>query len=82
MKMDGLTEGRIVHYVLDSGSRQLEHRPAIVVKVWNKEQGSVNLQVFTDGQNDDLDNIIYPTSVLPDFDEYPQSGTWHWIEKA
>jgi hypothetical protein len=53
--MEGLTEGRIVHYVMPDG---VEHRPAIVVKVWRKENGEPpnnglsNLQVFTDGTND------------------------------
>jgi len=53
--MEGLTEGRIVHYVMPDG---VEHRPAIVVKVWRKEDGTPpdngvsNLQVFTDGTND------------------------------
>jgi hypothetical protein len=53
--MEGLTEGRIVHYVMPDGQ---EHRPAIVVKVWRKEDGTPpdngisNLQVFTDGTND------------------------------
>jgi hypothetical protein len=30
--MEGLTEGRIVHYVMPNG----EHRPAIVVRVWRQ----------------------------------------------
>lgn len=53
--MDGLTEGRIVHYVMPDG---VEHRPAIVVKVWRNvdgmppENGVCQLQVFTDGSND------------------------------
>ena len=52
--MVGLTEGRMVHFVLD----ETEHRPAIVVKVWRKADGTppdngvCNLQVFTDGTND------------------------------
>lgn len=80
--MEGLTEGRIVHYVLDEGSNKGEHRPAIVVKVWNKESGVCNLHVFTDGYNDDLEDYILPTSVSPDFNNIPLLGTWHWIEKA
>lgn len=50
--MEGLTEGRIVHYVLPDGNHEGEHRPAIIVKVWNKTTGYVNLQVFVDGTND------------------------------
>jgi len=52
--MDGLTEGRIVHYVMPNG----EHRPAIVIRVWrtpdgdSPESGMSNLQLFTDDSND------------------------------
>lgn len=87
--MDGLTEGRIVHFVMPNG----EHRPAIVVKVWNQD-GTANLTVFPDWTNDthNLPNQFYPveeirrglfwaTSVR--FDEAEKKpGTWHWIEKA
>lgn len=79
--MDGLTEGRIVHYVLENG----EHRPAIVVKVWDKVSGVSNLQVFTDSSNDEpvtghAGNIMWKTSVP--YAEAPRPSTWHWIEKA
>lgn len=50
----GLTESRIVHYVLESGRCQGEHRPAIVVRDWKQPNGLVNIQVFTDGWNDDF----------------------------
>lgn len=56
--MEGLTEGRMVHYVMPDG----KHRPATVVQVWRvtqegniripPENGCSNLQVFTDGPND------------------------------
>lgn len=54
--MDGLTEGRIVHYVLNEGSVG-DHRPAMVVRVWRangtpQENGICQLQVFLDGSND------------------------------
>lgn len=93
--MDGLTEGRIVHFVMPNG----EHRPAIVVKVWSKESGVSNLQVFTDGHNDARFGEIPPeqwgtdsirqvesglwwrTSVLFD-DQEKKPGTYHWIERA
>lgn len=90
--IEGLTEGRIVHFVMNNG----EHRPAIIVKVWNKETGVSNLQVFTDGSNDRRQvsgeestayndavdsGILWRTSILPSFDD-PQPNTWHWIEKA
>lgn len=76
--MDGLTEGRIVHFVMPDG----EHRPAIVVKVWNKDSGSSNLTVFSDWQNDGKsEGPFWATSIMPD-EETKLPGTWHWIEKA
>jgi hypothetical protein len=86
--MEGLTEGRIVHYVLESGRSKGEHRPAIVVRDWKQENGLVQLQVFTDGTNDliaDFDgavgkNVVWRTSVH--YSEAKEPGTWHWIEKA
>ena len=56
--MEGLIEGRIVHYVLPNGRSKGEHRPAIIVKVWesHRAQGTVNMQVFTDGENDGLEH--------------------------
>lgn len=82
--MDGLTEGRIVHYVMTNG----EHRAAIVVKVWSKESGVSNLTVFTDWTNDMKTSDgsplqsgdMWETSVL--YSEEPKPGTWHWIERA
>lgn len=89
--MDGLTEGRIVHFVMPNG----EHRPAIIVRVWDKREpdGSINLQVFTDGRNDaqyfsnqdQIDEVaggtFWKASIQFDEDTKP-IGTWHWIEKA
>jgi hypothetical protein len=91
--MEGLTEGRMVHFVLPNG----EHRPAVVVKVWNTNggcEGYVNLQVFLDGYNDfgasepqsvswamDCDRgMAWVTSVCYSLE--PKKRTWHWIEKA
>lgn len=79
----GLTEGRIVHYVLEDGSHAGDHRPAIVVRVWDHEKGTINLQVFTDGSNDGeqyKSGIAWKTSRL--YSEGKEPGTWHWIEKA
>ena len=91
--MDGLTEGRIVHYVLPDGRSKGEHRPAIVVKVWRvgeasypPENGVSNLQVFTDFSNDyDGDHPghtgqFWATSV--EYNAEKELGTWHWIEPA
>lgn len=94
--MEGLTEGRIVHYVLNEGPYKGQHRPAIVVHVWRSlsedgrhvppVNGCCQLQVFADSgedkkYNDQLSPVMWKTSVLND-EQGKQPGTWHWIEKA
>jgi len=87
--MEGVTEGRIVHFVLKNG----EHRPAIIVNSWPHiseyvASGKVNLTVFLDGSNDRNTGIVdtadgmlgWGTSVPYSEEKLP--GTWHWIEKA
>lgn len=84
--------GRIVHYVLPSGPRQGEIRPAIITRVWQKldyapAPGMSNLTVFRD-QSDDLDPAYNPPgntpyvagSVYYSADKAP--GTWHWPERV
>lgn len=81
--MDGLAEGRIVHFVMDDGPHEGEHRAAIVARVWEKDSGLVNLQVFTDGANDGEEyasGVAWKGSRL--HSENKEPGTWHWIEKA
>lgn len=88
--MEGLTEGRIVHYVLPKRpdiKTEGAHRPAIVVlvcpKEWGYPEGAANLQVFLDGTNDHSSydgTTLWATSVQ--YSEDPQPGTWHWIERA
>lgn len=87
--MEGLTEGRIVHFVLQDGPHAGEHRPAIVVKVWRQGDGTPpangysNLVVFIDGTNDNPASAMcfhWATSV--EYSAEPKPRTWHWIEKA
>jgi hypothetical protein len=85
--MEGLTEGRIVHYVIEDGRSKGEHRPAIVVRVWRNgyQDGQgvplIQLQVFTDQTNDDFQTgTVWRTSVH--YDAAATPGTWHWIERA
>jgi len=85
--MDGLIEGRIVHYVMPDG----QHRPAIIIRVWNPE-GTCNLTVFPDWSNDNQSGygaginmgqgtaLLWATSIVHSV--IPKPGTWHWIEKA
>jgi hypothetical protein len=88
--MEGLTEGKIVHFVMSSG----EHRPAIIVRVWRDlsgvPEGYSNLIVFVDGSNDvkrvlaepfaDPVTTVWETSIH--YSEGKEPRTWHWIEKA
>ena len=75
--------GRIVHYVLDRGPRASEHRPAIVVKA---AEGTVSLQVFTDGHKgdtpagDEAPNVFWRSRCAQD-EERKLPGTWHWPER-
>lgn len=80
--------GRIVHYVLAEGVV----RPAIVVQKWPDASGC-NLQVFSDGNNDDANVhehekasrgpgkttrcVLWRTSVTED-PEGKRVGSWHW----
>ncbi len=93
--MEGLTEGRIVHYVMPDGRNRGEDRTAIIVRVWRDGEGKPpangvsQLAVFVDGTND-YDNlpmgnssfmpVVWKTSVVHSNEH--EFGTWHWIEKA
>jgi len=86
--MRGFTEGRIVHYVMPDG----EHRPAIIVKAWDKEQSGhdacANLVVFLDGTNDrEVANVsddpqLTEWQTCKACSESMEPGTWHWPEPA
>ena len=78
--IEGLIEGRIVHYVLPAGRNTGYHRPAIIVQVWDIWSGKSNLRVFLDGDNDDPErDLIWATSIAYSEDKKP--GTWHFIER-
>ena len=83
--MKGLTEGRTVHFVVPDGRSAGEHRPAVVVRVWESGhcEGYVNLLVQMDGTNDGMppgEFLRWETSVC--YDEEKKPRTWHWIEPA
>lgn len=96
--IQGLTEGRIVHYILDEGPNRGEERPAIVVRVWRvqdwdgersvglpkaPENGCCNLQVFTDSEDGKNYNDALPAVMWVTSVLFGEGpGTWHWIEKA
>jgi hypothetical protein len=72
--MDGLTVGRMVHFVCG-----MVHRAAIVIDVQNAEKGLVTLFVLSlpiDGRGGIFMNIN------TEFSETWRDSTWHWIEKA
>lgn len=71
--MEGLTEGRIVHFVTPE-----MHRAAVITKVWGPS-GTVNLFVFPDGSYPLQNNT--PTSIVFNADSNV-NNSWHWIEKA
>ncbi len=89
--MDGVTEGRVVHYVLDRGPNRGAHRAAVIVRAWGDAvtppPGTVNLRVFLDGCNDTGEPwgtdgpILWVTSAHFD-PSGTQERTWHWIERA
>ena len=71
--------GDYVHYVLPAGKQKGEVRPALIVRVWNKEL--VNLVVFVDGTNDFAGEVLsgsttlWATSIQHNSTGVP--GTWH-----
>jgi len=70
--------GRIVAYVLAEGPNKGQDRPAVIVRVWSDT--TVNLQVFTDGDNDGLPAVKWDTSVQ--LDPARALRTWHWPERV
>jgi hypothetical protein len=81
------TIGRILHYVQKKSATfggGIVHLPAIIVAVWVDTR--VNLQVFTDGSNSEMDpnswqNVKWATSAPLDESADPQPWTWHWPER-
>lgn len=86
--MEGLIEGRIVHYVLEEFNRGT-HRPAIITRVHGQtDDHQCNLQVFLDAATDypeiqvvsflNCGMLFVPCAPFDDIGQKP--GTWHWIE--
>ncbi len=72
--MDGLTVGRMVHYVCPNGA----HRAAIVIDI-DRLADNVDLFVFAMPQ-DECGGFFMRTDA--EFSQEPKEQTWHWIEKA
>jgi hypothetical protein len=73
--MDGLIEGRIVHFVVSNE----QHRAAIVVNVISKDYGNCDLFVFSMPQDERGGFFMY---IDAKYDVGKAINTWHWIEKA
>jgi len=76
--------GDMVLYVLSdldgTAPYKGEVRPAIITRVWDnpvRKDSVVQLQVFTDGQNDGMANVEWRTSVHQDHKKSP--GTFHYV---
>lgn len=95
--MDGLIEGRIVHFILDSkvdknAVDEVVCRPAIIVNAWGGklEDGKVNLLIFLDGNNDTenkaadffgVSNYVV-WSTSVSYSDNKEQNTWHWPERS
>ena len=80
--------GRVVHFILDEGRSFGQHRPAIITRVWARAdqvtpETAVQLQVFADGTNDDIQggaNVVWKSSRQYRDPSEQAAGTWHWPE--
>lgn len=89
MTIEGLTAGRVVHYVprndetMRGGLTHGTHRAAVVVYVWGQD-GTADLLIFWDGQNDGRSQsqpVEWKTSVH--YDPTGETlGSFHFIERA
>ena len=74
--MDGLTEGRMAHYVAYNN----RHLVSIVIGVNGTK---ADLAVFTNMSNvNGVKNFGLQFHQDIEFSQEPKPGTWHWIEKA
>ncbi len=74
--VDGCAVSRMVHYTNSEG----ECSAAVITKVWNKENGCVNLTLFP-AQISFAPNPVETKSSV-DFSQIAKRGTWHWPERA
>jgi hypothetical protein len=73
--VEGLIEGRIVHFVVSP----TQHRAAIVCGIQDKESGICDLFVFSMPQDERGGFFMYTDA---QYDDRKAVNTWHWIEKA
>jgi hypothetical protein len=75
--MEGLTEGRIVHFV--GSENWTKHRAALVCNVTDQEKGICDLFVFAMPEDQSGGFFMHTETA---YDANKSEGTWHWIEKA
>lgn len=75
--MEGLTNGRIVHYV----SETRDNVASIVVYVEDKENGIVTLLSLYDPKHDPRSDVFEINGNCK-YSKEPHIGTWHWIPKV
>ena len=73
--MEGLIEGRMVHFVLPDVD---VHRAAIVVNVQDKQKGLCDLFVFSMPQDEHGGFFM---NLGARYSGTKEPGTWHWIER-
>lgn len=77
--MQGLIEGRVVHYVMSDDI----HSAAVVVQVKNQVKGVCDLVVFLSAKESEGHGITPGVPVYAHNVPYNPDGTettWHWIE--
>lgn len=74
--MDGLIEGRIVHYV----AYNMRHLAALVIGC---NESKADLAVFTNMENvAGKKNFGLQFHQDIEYNQEPKPGTWHWTERA
>lgn len=66
--MDGLTEGRMVHYVAQNG----QHLAAVVTRLWG-DNGAVNLNVQVPGDGENGNSPARAAEDVGDVQRRPQA---------
>lgn len=79
----GVTEGRVVRYVIRDGVKAGEVRAGIISRVINAETGLVDITVFYQGPFDGrrMDNSTEYTPMV-NHDADKSNGTWHFPERV
>lgn len=84
--LSGLTEGRIVHYVVALNADLIVHRPAVITAVKDPKRGVADLSYFTalsDWPARSFPGPLVALSDVPYSDtDTTKVGTWHFPERV